>query len=488
MPQPAAFDVVWPQSLTIQACVNLFRAGKRGSVTDRIDLDTKVCAVAVKAPRLRRNAPTGLGLLALSCAIGALALGQPWRKAAAEPKEAPSPPSVEHAYPIAAPHSHAPIAGTVVDAFGTVMRDGKAAAHQMAPTIVPPPAPGKPSDKDGQAKTDTPVDGKGKPLKLTEWAPIDIELGRARCTQILKGLDAVTRPETPFRDGECGSPAPVRLVSVGKNPAVVFDPPALVTCDMVDGLERWVEQSIQPIAKRHLGGPVTKIEVMSDYSCRNALGRAFNRLSEHGKVNALDIRGFTTGQGKSAVVLTGWGKTRRDIEQEVKAQMAAAEAAERIKAEAEKAERAKTGAAVSPTKNGQSPAPGKTDPRAMSQVNGKPAPLPPIPAPHGAGIKPSLVNPAQKQAPPELSPKEIARRNFPPSKHANLEPPKGPLAPGVQKPIEPADPHVAAFLRESHDAACEIFGTTIGPEANERHRNHFHVDMAPRKLHKICDD
>ena len=30
-------------------------------------------------------------------------------------------------------------------------------------------------------------------------------------------------------------------------------------------------------------------------------------------------------------------------------------------------------------------------------------------------------------------------------------------------------------------------GTTLGPEANEAHRNHFHVDMAERTIKKICD-
>jgi hypothetical protein len=46
---------------------------------------------------------------------------------------------------------------------------------------------------------------------------------------------------------------------------------------------------------------------------------------------------------------------------------------------------------------------------------------------------------------------------------------------------------VSRFLHDIHDSACRIFGTTLGPEANEAHRNHFHVDMAERKHSKICD-
>ncbi len=51
----------------------------------------------------------------------------------------------------------------------------------------------------------------------------------------------------------------------------------------------------------------------------------------------------------------------------------------------------------------------------------------------------------------------------------------------------PAPGPRSQFLRAAHAAACRIFGTTLGPEANEDHRNHFHVDMAERKYKKICD-
>jgi hypothetical protein len=44
----------------------------------------------------------------------------------------------------------------------------------------------------------------------------------------------------------------------------------------------------------------------------------------------------------------------------------------------------------------------------------------------------------------------------------------------------------AAFLRDIHGGACEIFGTTLGPEANEAHRNHFHLDMIERRR-PLCD-
>lgn len=34
-----------------------------------------------------------------------------------------------------------------------------------------------------------------------------------------------------------------------------------------------------------------------------------------------------------------------------------------------------------------------------------------------------------------------------------------------------------AFLREVRDGGCKLFGTTLGPDYNAAHRDHFHVDM-----------
>ncbi len=44
----------------------------------------------------------------------------------------------------------------------------------------------------------------------------------------------------------------------------------------------------------------------------------------------------------------------------------------------------------------------------------------------------------------------------------------------------------AEFLHDIHDGACEIFGTSLGPDANEAHRNHFHFDMIERRR-PLCD-
>ncbi len=44
----------------------------------------------------------------------------------------------------------------------------------------------------------------------------------------------------------------------------------------------------------------------------------------------------------------------------------------------------------------------------------------------------------------------------------------------------------SAFLHAIHAGACKIFGTTLGPEANSSHKNHFHLDMKERRS-PLCD-
>lgn len=274
----------------------------------------------------------------------------------------------------------------------------------------------------------------------TEWPAEEIAAAQAMCKTILAKIDAVTIPEPSFRQGECGTAAPVRLLTIGKNPEVALSPPAVMTCGMVGALHTWLTKDLQPLAKKTLGADVIKIENMSDYSCRNAYGRTKTKLSEHGRANALDIRGFVTSKGETAIVLTGWGETLRDI--------AAREQALKLAAEKAAAEAAKIARpAVAPSTAAPAAAAGEASGVAVRSTIAD-------------GLGEAAEKPAFGVAPQHLG---------------------GP----DRKPEPPA--RMKTFLKGAHAAACQIFGTTLGPEANNAHRNHFHVDMAPRKVKKICD-
>lgn len=347
-----------------------------------------------------------------------------------------------------------------------------AAPSVAAPAETPSRRPSPPQGKlvgDAAEKAASPKENIAKP---DEWPAVDVELARARCTQQLKDLDVVAVPEPPMRQGDCGAHAPMRLISIGKNPEVAVSPPAIVSCDMIVALHKWITKDIQPLAKRHLGANVIKMEAMSDYSCRMAYGRVGNRLSEHGKANALDIRGFMTAKGRTAEVLAGWGPNRRDIAREIVAKQAA-----EAKAAAEKA-------AAETAVVAQATASGTAIPRA-TLVEGLPKektnPLAKQAALHLGG--PEDGADARDKTENKSQGKTAAKKKRRQGRGSEMD-----AAIKAALPAERAAPRdaTARFLHAAHDSACKIFGTTLGPEANEAHRNHFHVDMAERKFKKIC--
>ncbi len=309
-------------------------------------------------------------------------------------------------------------------------------------------------------------------LPAAQWSQAEIEEAQAKCAVILSGLNAVALPADPVREGECGAPAAIQLVSIGQSPPVTLSQPALVTCGMAAALDRWIKESVQPAAKRHLGSPVIRIHVMSGYSCRRAYGRKKGRLSEHGRANALDIRGFLTERNVTVEISSGWGLTARDV----KAHAMAAEAARR---EAEKVPTAKA------------PGTKTVPPKASDVAAGEP---PPTAGPAAQSVQ-DLRGPVVETRPlvqvPKLPDLGIVKRD---PQGFSLNPPSrlgGPKQTGKEAPriAAASDPSAGqqAFLRQIHADACKIFGTILGPESNDAHRDHFHVDMAHRQRSNFCE-
>ena len=347
-------------------------------------------------------------------------------------------------------------------AVGCLVAAPGALAQSPAPTRAAAPAvvaPSPPAVKPAQWPKVLPNKADAKPAVVAPWSQREIELAQARCAVLLKGLAVVAVPEQPIREGaQCGAAAPMKLVSVGKSPEVALSPPPIVTCDMIAALHRWLERDVQPLARKHLGAPVVRIDAMSSYSCRNAYGRTASRLSEHGKANALDISVFVTARGQSAMVVADWGPTARQI-----AAQAAAAKAEAEKAQAENAPTAKD--------RDQAKSDTATQPAAAQAA----APSPVILRP-GVAVSIPGVTVLMPGLPQDRSP---GLGLAPPSRLGGPKPPGSAAPPGNGK---------AEFLRAAHRSACRLFNTVLGPEANNAHQNHFHVDMAERiKDTKICE-
>ncbi len=362
-----------------------------------------------------------------------------------------------------------------------------AAANEKAAPAEPAKAAGNAGDSDPKTGT---VEAAKPAGSVAEWPAVEVELAKARCTQLLKGIDAVAIPEPPFRKGDCGAMAPMRLISIGKNPEVSFSPPPVVSCDLIVGLTRWVKDEVQPAAKKHLGSEVIRIESMSDYSCRNAYGRARGRLSEHGRVNAIDIAGFETAKGETTMLLADWGTTQRDIRRQLAAEKAKADSAEKQRLIAEQRGQAfaraslRQGAYPEQNTTASAQETGSLPSSALGVTSGAPAggvarnsiidgiPRMTVSIPGGgdsAGSGSVFDTPSRLGGP---KPGDTKKSIF--------------VTTDVKQGLAVGEIRKQRFLRGAHDSACKIFGTVLGPEANNSHRNHLHLDMAHREMGVFC--
>jgi hypothetical protein len=248
------------------------------------------------------------------------------------------------------------------------------------------------------------------------WTDNEIKAALMQCIQALAPITADVAPSDPIRDGDCGAPAPVLLKSVGAVDKVSFDPPLVLDCAMVVGLDRWLQDSVQPAAREAFSSPVSKI-IGSSYACRNVYNQPDGHLSQHAFANAIDVPMFVLADGRKVDLTHGWGPTQRDLIAAAKAKKAA---------------------------------PGTTGSLAQPKANPK--------DPTTEVVKVSTTAASNSAAAASPS------------------------------PASADDSGVAAeakFLRLAHDSGCKIFSTVLGPEANDAHRTHLHLDLQGRKT-SVC--
>jgi hypothetical protein len=134
-------------------------------------------------------------------------------------------------------------------------------------------------------------------------------IAAAPATSTLQCFADLRRIEVGFRplpdqifDNGCSAVGAVQLLDIG-TPVTNL---AAMTCPLARQFAFWVQGDVQPAAARWLGSRVTRIESFGTYSCRPIDGRAGNRLSEHGRANAVDVGAFVLADGRRITILAGW--------------------------------------------------------------------------------------------------------------------------------------------------------------------------------------
>ena len=120
-----------------------------------------------------------------------------------------------------------------------------------------------------------------------------------------------TRASLGGPDSYCGAMKPFEMAAAADG-RVQMRPPAMLRCNMIPSVERWVRQTVEPEARRHYGVPLAELKVAASYGCRPRNNQPGAKLSEHGHANAVDISTFTLADGRVITVKGGWHGDSRD--------------------------------------------------------------------------------------------------------------------------------------------------------------------------------
>ena len=290
--------------------------------------------------------------------------------------------------------------------------------------VVPPPPERNPLRGQAAAVVEKPVlPGDGATVP---WTEAEVAKAKADCTKILADLTLEYEALPPIKEGICGAPTPILVKSIGSDPKVVIDPPATVTCALASALSAWLGKTVQSEARGLVSAPVVKLHNASSYVCRNRYNGSDTPLSEHALANALDISEFVFQSGERVTVLASWPR-----------------------------------AVTEPPHSeimGSTPPVTHARPRAASVID----------------VAKTTVTDAR------TNPFVI------PTAAAKAAPPKPP-AEATEPDAQTVSDGKGDFVRKVHEHACNIFGTVLGPAANDSHKDHFHLDMKARRRSAFCE-
>jgi len=98
--------------------------------------------------------------------------------------------------------------------------------------------------------------------------------------------------------GSCGAEDVVRLdaVVLKDGQRIALAPAATLRCPMAEAVAHWIREEVTPAAAT-FGSPAHTIITGTSYECRGRDRVPGAKLSEHGRANALDLRGLRLANG-----------------------------------------------------------------------------------------------------------------------------------------------------------------------------------------------
>jgi len=140
--------------------------------------------------------------------------------------------------------------------------------------------------------------------------PVETPERFRQCVAMLRaeGSKVEALPDRRFDNG-CSATSSVKLVAIG----IPVTNLGAVKCTLAAPFARWIREDLPAQARRWLGGEVVRIESYGSFACRPVNNQAGNRLSEHGRANAIDIAAFRLRDGRLISVKEGWNSNDANV-------------------------------------------------------------------------------------------------------------------------------------------------------------------------------
>jgi hypothetical protein len=165
--------------------------------------------------------------------------------------------------------------------------EAPSAAPQSPATAKAAPIPLPPEKPAGPVATSTPV-----PAPAPQ--PSACRLALTEEIAIAPSVPDIHGP------GGCGGEDLVRLEAIvlPDKHRVSLKPAATLRCGMAAALADWVRTEVEPLAEGS-GSELRDFDNFDSYDCRGRNGVVGAQLSEHGRANAIDVRGWKLANGQS---------------------------------------------------------------------------------------------------------------------------------------------------------------------------------------------
>lgn len=134
-----------------------------------------------------------------------------------------------------------------------------------------------------------------------DFKTAEVTSAPSACRQRLEKFAVVTPMPRLIGPGNCGGGDIVRLDAVmlgGAKPSearrIEIKPAPYLQCPMAEQLALWVrDESVPLVASMGGGAALRSVETYDDFDCRGRNRKMTGKVSEHGKANAIDLKGFT---------------------------------------------------------------------------------------------------------------------------------------------------------------------------------------------------